>query len=773
MSEATPGTAPGGATKATGTGDRTDATATTPSAPTAPVASGTLRELDRRKLLLLVLTVLTTFSLFHAYRGVHADAAPLRSASAPGVLAVDTAIDALTQAQNGIDALARAQNGIDRKQGTAGDFHTRMSVANQSLARAAAADVTGLQGRQTIQTVTGLIATYSVWIEDAAAEDPKSLLHEAYLTYARSMLGDPAGKSADETTVLGRLRELRAQQQAVVRRQTDFGPQLWLEWSLAAVLTLALLVLLAKAHHFTGARFRRRWNPALACGFLLLAPGAGVLAGFTWFTHSAMADSRKVLAVSLRGDAIPESGATVADRLAGDGLRAAAAGPIVVGGALLTGLVLMGLQPHINEYRVRVTTRRWPRARTVGVFSVCMAVLAGAGAVVVQANKWNGSVTLLANWTGTTQDQFQRRVIDGFENKYRIHVVYQGSSAESEVLAADVESGTPPDVAVLPGPGELAGYARRGLLTSLDGTVDPADFASTWVTPAVGSDGLPHTYWVPIKTDLKSMVWHRSGTDAAKAAQQQGSWCLGMGGDATSGWPGSDWIEDILLQQTDPDTYRKWATGNLSWEDQRVRRAWTTWGRLVGAGNDAYMRPALTTAFDQAAEGVLEKPQTCLLEHQASGARGNVAWKADASYAPSADVIPGASAGKNLWEVSGDLAAVLHSTPQSLKLIGYLASDEAQRAWAGTQSGFSVKRTVLDGYPTTGTIGRIAGTLRDPKATRCYDASDTMPPTVRDAFDLAVLHYLADPASLDDQLAALDAIRRTDHTPLTTVCSTG
>ncbi|UWE08599.1 ABC transporter substrate-binding protein [Actinacidiphila bryophytorum] len=732
-------------------------------------ASRTLGELTRRTVLLVLLAVLTTAALFQAYRGVHGDAVPLKSASAPGVLAVDTAMD----------ALATVQVGVESDDGSTSDFHTRISVANQSLARAASADVTGLGGRQTIQTVTGLIATYSGWIEDAEAQPPTAPLREAYLSYAAGMLGVGAKGPDAEATVMGRLAALQADQQHVVGRQTDFGPLLWLEWSAALALALAFLLLLAEAHRYYGARFSRQLNPPLLAACALLAAGVAVLVAFTVWTHSAMADTRGVLAQPLAGNAIPRAGSQVSGRLAGTGLRAAAADWILVGGVLLVLLVLLGLQPRINEYRVRVVTVKWPRLRTVGAVGTCLVVLAGGGALAVRAAAWNGSVTLLANWTGSVQEQFQSLVIDKFEDKYHIHVVYQGSSAESQVLAADVESGTPPDVAILPGPGELAGYAAEGMLTPLDGLVARGRFAATWVTPVKGTDGKEHAYWLPIKTDLKSMVWHPKSMDAgavAQAARTPASWCLGMGSDATSGWPGSDWIEDILLQQTNAGTYDSWVGGALKWNSPEVRRAWTTWGRMVGAGDPALTTPALKASFADAARGVAAKPPTCRLEHQSSFAQGSDGWKAvGPAYVHSADVIPGAAAGGNRWEVSGDLAAVLHSTPQSAKLIAYLASDEAQRAWAGTQSGFSVKGAVLAGYPAAGTDGAIARTLRDPAAVRCYDASDAMPAPVRDAFALAVLRYLADPGTLDAQLDTLDKVSAglpEDSRALTQVCPT-
>lgn len=733
------------------------ATAAAPGGATAAGTSRTLRELTRRTLLLLALVVLVTGALFQAYRGVHSDAVPLKSSGAPGVLGVDTARDALAEAQKDVDG-----NG-----GSTGDFHTRVSVADLSLARAAGgADVTG---QQTIQTVTGLIATYSAWIEEAEAQPDTSPLRKAYLSYARSMLGIGVTGSAADATVMGRLAALHTDQEQAVRGQTDFGPLLWLEWSVAVVLALVLLLLLAEAQRFSHARFRRQLNPPLLAACVLLAAGVAVLAGLTVLTHSAMADAQAALARPLTGNAVPRTGAQVSARLADTGFRAAVTDWIPVGGLLLALLVLLGLQPRTNEYRVGAVMLKWPRLRTVGIAATCLVVLAAGGTFVFRATGWQGSVTLLANWTGEEQARFQQRVIDRFEDEYRIHVVYQGSSAESQVLAADVLSGRPPDVAILPGPGELAGYAAEGLLTPLDDLVAESHFASTWVTPVRGTDGREHAYWVPVKTDLKSMVWHPKDLDAAgvaQAARTPASWCLGMGSDATSGWPGSDWIEDILLQQTDEATYNQWVSGKLSWLDPRVRRAWTTWGDMVGAGRQDPTH-ALVTPFGDAAAGVAAKPPACRLEHQSSIAQGSAGWKAaGAAYVHSADVIPGAVAA-NRWEVSGDLAAVLHRTPQSAKLIAYLASDEAQRAWAG-RSGFSVRGSVLDGYARTG----MTGTLRDSTALRCYDASDAMPPQVRDAFALAVLRYLADPRSLDDQLAMLETVSsRAGSGPLDSVCS--
>ncbi|MGW4568462.1 hypothetical protein ACWEN3_40980, partial [Streptomyces sp. NPDC004561] len=62
--------------------------------------STTARDLALRHRLLLALSALLTLSLFLSYEGVHGDANPLRTASAPAVLSIDTALYALGQAED-------------------------------------------------------------------------------------------------------------------------------------------------------------------------------------------------------------------------------------------------------------------------------------------------------------------------------------------------------------------------------------------------------------------------------------------------------------------------------------------------------------------------------------------------------------------------------------------------------------------------------------------------------------------------------------------------
>ncbi|MFH8337606.1 hypothetical protein [Streptomyces sp. AM6-12] len=298
--------------------------------------STTARDLAVRHRLLLALSALLTLSLFLSYEGVHGDADPLRTSSAPAVLSLDTALYALGQAERDAGAATPTS-----------DFQKQISVAAQSVAAAAGDDVGGASGRQALQTVAALITVYAVKVQQAQVQSAGSVLREAYLSYATSILADPGAG------ILPRLKVLQAQQRAAVHRQTSFGPLLWCGWAATLLLALALTCCLLETQLFLRRRFRRRYNRGLLGAGALLAAGLAVTLLFTVWTHAGMADTRRLLDRPLSGRELTDAGRATATYLADTGLRAAAAGWILIGGILVMALAETGLRRHIDEYRFR------------------------------------------------------------------------------------------------------------------------------------------------------------------------------------------------------------------------------------------------------------------------------------------------------------------------------------------------------------------------------------------------------------------------------------
>ena len=55
----------------------------------------------------------------------------------------------------------------------------------------------------------------------------------------------------------------------------------------------------------------------------------------------------------------------------------------------------------------------------------------------------------------------------------------------------------------------------------------------------------------------------------------------GVESGAASGWPGTDWIEDLVLRQAGPDVYNHWWQGKTKWSDPAIKTAFQTFGDVV------------------------------------------------------------------------------------------------------------------------------------------------------------------------------------------------
>ncbi|GGQ02493.1 hypothetical protein GCM10010266_27260 [Streptomyces griseomycini] len=386
-------------------------------------------------------------------------------------------------------------------------------------------------------------------------------------------------------------------------------------------------------------------------------------------------------------------------------------------------------------------TRRF----NVLVFLVVMLLIAAGGMVVVWAQHDDEEpVTILGTWTAKQAEQFET-VLRDFGVPFR----YQGTAAQREVLLSKVQSGEPPDIVIMPGIGELAEYADQKLLKPLNGLYDPQEYGAPWKSTGSSSE---HVYWVPVKADLKSIVWYRRGHEPPGAPAPLRSWCIGMGDDGASGWPGTDWIEDLVLQQHGPDVYEKWALGadgTQWWRSGPVRTAWEAWAGLLRQDREA-ARDALLTDHRGAPDGnglLFDGRDGCALEHQGSFATSF--YKDDARHArltDSAPLLPGGGSRVRAREVTGDFAALFSDRPQARALIRRLASEEGQQKWADRADVFSANPRVK---PRGGAVEReIARRLG--AGPRCLDASDVMAPAVRDAFYEAVLLTIARAAAGQD-----------------------
>ncbi len=739
--------------------------------------SGTRPYLIRRLAVLLVGTVIACAALLTAYHGVSRNSPAVDGRTTPAIVevaAAETSLEAsFTAAKAGLTGPAGPVEGAGE------EYRAQLNAANQALEKAAMSTVAGDDGQQTLRTASGLVSSYGYLIQQAVRSGTDEVLRDAYVASARSTLLRP------ESGIVDRLEAVQAAQRGVLGQQVSFGWLLTLAWTVAFVLCGGLVWLLIDTQRTLRRRFRRRVSPALAAGTALLT--ALVLS----LTVLAVQIQRQLHAAAVRIEHDRTHGGIdagtlhwVNGALRGTQWRAAATGWIGLTGALIAALVLIGLQPRIDEYRFRhqgparaadspVSALLGVGARTQPVTAAVLAfwlVTIGGMAYGDRQDEHRSRVTVLASWSGPEKQRFEK-VLKAFSSGTHraISVSYQGTTALREVLLSRERTGDPPDIAILPSRGEAADYAARKVLTPLDGVLPKSTldaYGPQWTSRAGG-----RVYAVPVKADLKSIAWYDAAApprDLTALAADGAHWCAGMGGDDTSGWPGTDWIEDILLQQSGTHAYEQLANGGLKWDSDVVARAWRTFGSVFTAG------PARTALAEDYTRGLFHSsgPGACALEHQGTFIRSGYPQDRHADFVPTPRLLPGADPRSTAREVSADYAALLHDSPQARELMRFLTTDEAQRVWSEPDQDrpgnpfrpffpFFPGRPPLS-FPNDEQLNaHIDRELRGASAL-CLDASDSMPPRMRFAFQHGVLDYLSapGPAKLSQVLRDLESVRR-------------
>jgi alpha-glucoside transport system substrate-binding protein len=363
-------------------------------------------------------------------------------------------------------------------------------------------------------------------------------------------------------------------------------------------------------------------------------------------------------------------------------------------------------------------------------------------------------ITVLGPWLGPDQALVET-VIAYFEAATNADVEYIGAEGFEQQVVIDAEAGSPPDVAVFPQPGLLRDLAGRGYILPLgddlaNWTKENYAAGQSWVDLATypGKDGTPGLMGFFYKVDVKSLVWYvpenfedggyevPESMEELKALTDQivadggTPWCIGLGSGGATGWPATDWVEDMMLRTTTPENYDKWVTNELKFDDPVVVAAIEEFGAF--ARNDAYVAGGAggvaSTDFRDSPKGLFASPPGCYMHRQASFIpsffpEGTVIGEdADFFYFPS-------YADKDLGKPvlgAGTVFGLMKESEAGREFINFLSSPIAHEIWMA-QTGFLTPHKGVNvevyGDPTLKKMGDIllnATTFR-------FDGSDLMP----------------------------------------------
>jgi len=363
-------------------------------------------------------------------------------------------------------------------------------------------------------------------------------------------------------------------------------------------------------------------------------------------------------------------------------------------------------------------------------------------------------LTVLGPWLSNDQE-FVEEVLEDFAKRSGHEVQYTGSDSFEQQIVVDTKAGSAPNIAVFPQPGLAADLAKRGFLTPLKAGTDSwlrENYAAgqSWVDLGTfaGKGGDESLYGFFYKVDVKSIVWYSpenfedAGYDIPNSMEELKAltdqivadggtpWCIGLGSGGATGWPATDWVEDMMLRTQSPDTYDKWVSNEIKFNDSRVIDAIEEFGAF--ARNNKYVAggagAVASTDFRESPKGLFSSPAQCYMHRQASFIPAffpegtSVGEDVDFFYFP-------AYADKDLGKPvlgAGTMWTITNDSPAAHELMEYLQTPRAHEIWMARKGFLTPHKGVNKEVFSDPTLRKMNDILLNATTFR-FDASDLMP----------------------------------------------
>lgn len=414
--------------------------------------------------------------------------------------------------------------------------------------------------------------------------------------------------------------------------------------------------------------------------------------------------------------------------------------------------------------------------RNVVVVTVLLVLFAFSLNVLAQ----EGSVTIMGVWGGQELDAFNE-VMKVFTEKTGINVQFEGTRDLPTLLQTRIAAGNPPDVAAIPGPGAMKEYVEQGALVRLDNVLDMetinAEVNPSWIELGSYNDGF---YALMFSADIKSLVWYRPDEFSAKGyevpetwaemealmdemvANGDTPWAIGLEAGAASGWPATDWIEDIMLRTAGPDVYDQWVAHEIPWTDPRIQEAFEIFGKIANSSKYSYGGPVavLSTNFGDSVAELFTDPPRAMMHRQASfitsfirDANPDVKIGEDVKFFAFPTMNPEYG---NPMLGAGSMIAQFNDNPEAAEFMNFLASAEAQEIWVHRLGKLGTNNKIDPAIYPDDLTRDMAFVLNDADVFR-FDGSDSMPAAVGSgSFWEGVLMYISG-EDLTDVLEFIEA----------------
>jgi alpha-glucoside transport system substrate-binding protein len=402
------------------------------------------------------------------------------------------------------------------------------------------------------------------------------------------------------------------------------------------------------------------------------------------------------------------------------------------------------------------------------------------------AGQYKGTkVTMYGPFTAEDETKFNNSMKD-FKAATGIDVQYTGDKTFETTINVRVEGGNPPDIADFPQPGLLASVAKSGKVVDLNKVFTNGwlkqNYAQGYLDTATvqGASG-PILGGIFQRVNVKGLIWYpKAAFDAAgykvpttwdqlTALSDQivkdgdAPWCIGIESGSATGWPATDWVEQLMLRTTTLQNYDKWTTGDLAFTAPEVQGAMKYFNQIWLNPKYVYggTKSIVSTNFGDAPKPMLQNPPKCWMLDQGNfitsfftqiKSTAKIGVDYDFFQLPAINAQYGAPV-----EFGGDLMAMFNDRPEVRALMEYFSTFDGVKGWAAAGGALAPQKDAQIAVYTSDVDKKVAQVLASAVNVR-FDGSDLMPGAVGSGtFWKAMTDYVSGTATQDQALAEAQA----------------
>jgi alpha-glucoside transport system substrate-binding protein len=362
------------------------------------------------------------------------------------------------------------------------------------------------------------------------------------------------------------------------------------------------------------------------------------------------------------------------------------------------------------------------------------------------------TVTIYASIRDVEADLLQQSWKE-FADCTGVKISYEGTGEFETQINVRVDGGRAPDIAFIPQPGLIEKFHKSGKLKPANDKTKSeanANYSPDWLKYST-FDG--KFYGAPLGSNVKSFVWYSPKMFKEKgwtipttwdelislsdkiATSGIKPWCAGIESGVATGWPATDWIEDVLLRDQGPDVYDQWVAHKIPFNDPKIVSATDRVGSILKNANYVNggigdVKSIATTAFQEG--GIPITTGKCALHRQASFYANQ--WPKTAKVGEADDVFafyfPAVDPSKKPVLGAGEFTVAFADRPEVQAVQAYLASAHHANGRAKLGNWVSANKKLDLANVANPIDKKSVEILQDPKTVFRFDGSDLMPSSV-------------------------------------------